>query len=104
VVTTLVIAATAIAALIQIRQLKLATQLEGFLALHQEYASPEMYAVREYVIEDERLARRILCHEALRRGERLKLTHGSGGFPHDQGRATSWVARPVAILNLGMKP
>lgn len=44
-----VIAATAIAAIIQIRQLKLATQLEGFLALHAEYAAPEMYACRAYV-------------------------------------------------------
>ena len=52
VVTTVVIAATAIVALIQIRQLKLATQLEGFLALHREYASPEMYAVREYVANE----------------------------------------------------
>lgn len=49
VVTTVVIAATAIAAVVQIRQLKLATQLEGFLALHREYASPQMYAAREYV-------------------------------------------------------
>lgn len=52
VLTTLVIAATAITALVQIRQLKLATQLEGFLALHREYASPEMYAVREYVANE----------------------------------------------------
>ncbi len=52
VVTTVVITATAIAALIQIRQLKLATQLEGFLALHREYASPEMYAAREYVANE----------------------------------------------------
>lgn len=52
VATTVVIAATAIAALIQIRQLKLATQLEGFLALHREYGSPEMYASRQYVAEE----------------------------------------------------
>ena len=49
IVTTIVFAATAIAAIVQIRQLKLATQLEGFLALHREYASPEMYAARQYV-------------------------------------------------------
>lgn len=49
VATTVVIAATAIAAIIQIRQLKLATQLEGFLALHREYGSPQMYAARQYV-------------------------------------------------------
>src|SRR5215469_7154234 len=49
VVTTIVIAATAVAAIVQIRQLKLATQLEGFLALHREYSSPEMYLAREYV-------------------------------------------------------
>ena len=52
VITTVVIAATAIAAIVQIRQLKLATQLEGFLALHREYASPEMYAAREYVANE----------------------------------------------------
>lgn len=52
VVSTVVIAATAIAAIIQIRQLRLATQLEGFLALHSEYASPEMYAAREYVANE----------------------------------------------------
>ena len=52
VVTTLVIAATAIAAVIQIRQLKLATQLEGFLALHREFQSPEMYLAREYVAQE----------------------------------------------------
>jgi len=52
VVSTVVIAATALAAVIQIRQLKLATQLEGFLALHQEYASREMYAAREYVANE----------------------------------------------------
>ncbi len=52
VVTTVVIAATAIAAVVQIRQLKLATQLEGFLALHREYASPQMYAAREYVANE----------------------------------------------------
>lgn len=52
VVTTLVIAATAIAAVVQIRQLKLATQLEGFLALHQEYASDEMHSSRAYVANE----------------------------------------------------
>ena len=52
VVTTVVIAGTAIAALVQIRQLKLATQLEGFLALHREYAAAEMYAAREYVANE----------------------------------------------------
>jgi len=76
VVTTLVIAATAIAAIIQIRQLKLATQLEGFLALHQEYASPEMYAVREYVKNE--LPRRLqdpkYCDE-LEKGGAFTATH-----------------------------
>ncbi len=52
VVTTIVIAATAIAAIVQIRQLRLATQLEGFLALHREYASPQMYAAREYIANE----------------------------------------------------
>ena len=57
-ITTLVIAATAIAAVVQIRQLKLATQLEGFLALHREYGSPEMYIAREYVANE--LPKRLL--------------------------------------------
>ena len=76
VVTTLVIAATAIAAIIQIRQLKLATQLEGFLALHREYGSPEMYAVREYVKNE--LPKRLgdaSYREELEKGGAFTATH-----------------------------
>ena len=76
VVTTVVIAATAIAAIVQIRQLKLATQLEGFLALHHEYSSPEMYAARQYVANE--LPKRLLdtaYREELVNGRAFAATH-----------------------------
>src|SRR5579863_9260135 len=49
VVTTVLIAATAVAAMSQLRQLRLASQLEGVLALHREFNSSEMNHVRVYV-------------------------------------------------------
>jgi len=76
VVTTLVIAATAIAAIVQIRQLKLATQLEGFLALHKEYGSPEMYAAREYVATElPKRLREEKYREELENGAAFSATH-----------------------------
>lgn len=52
VLTTIIIAATAIAAVSQIRQLRLSTQLEGLLALHREFNAPDMGQVRAYVKDD----------------------------------------------------
>jgi hypothetical protein len=52
IVTTIIIGATAIAAVSQIRQLRLSTQLEGLLALHREFNSPEMSHVRAYVKDE----------------------------------------------------
>jgi len=75
-ITTLVIAATAIAAVVQIRQLKLATQLEGYLALHREFGSTEMYAIREYVANE--LPKRLLdgkYREELESGAAFSGTH-----------------------------
>jgi hypothetical protein len=75
-ITTLVIAATAIAAVIQIRQLKLATQLEGYLALHREFGSPEMYAIRQYVANE--LPKRLLdqkYRDELESGTAFAATH-----------------------------
>ena len=51
-VTTVIIGATAIAAVSQIRQLRLSTQLEGLLALHREFNSPEMGQIRAFVRDE----------------------------------------------------
>jgi|SRR5580700_3007334 hypothetical protein len=50
--TTLIIGATAIAAVHQIRQLRLSTQLEGLLALHEEFHSEKIVAAREFVAKE----------------------------------------------------
>lgn len=106
VITTLVIAATAIAALVQIRQLKLATQLEGFLALHQEYASPEMYAVREYVANE--LPKRLQdlrYREDLEKGTAFTATHPElvlGNFWEKVGTLVSTgMLEPNLYLEMG---
>ena len=106
VVTTAVITATAIAALIQIRQLKLATQLEGFLALHREYASPEMYAAREYVANElpERL-RDEKYREELEKGAAFIATHPElmlGNFWEKVGALVSTgLLEPNLYLEMG---
>src|SRR5579864_842378 len=100
VVTTVVITATAIAALIQIRQLKLATQLEGFLALHSEYASPEMYAAREYVANElpERL-RDAKYRDELEKGAAFIATHPELVL----GRLLGEGRRPSKLRSIGTK-
>ncbi len=106
VVTTVVITATAIAALIQIRQLKLATQLEGFLALHREYASPEMYAAREYVANElpERL-RDAKYRDELEKGAAFIATHPElvlGNFWEKVGGlVSSGLLEPNLYLEMG---
>ncbi len=105
VVTTVVITATAIAALIQIRQLKLATQLEGFLALHREYASPEMYAAREYVANElpERL-RDAKYRDELEKGAAFIATHPElvlGNFWEKVGVLKSGLLEPSLYLEMG---
>ena len=106
VVTTLVIAATAIAAIVQIRQLKLATQLEGFLALHREYASPEMYAVREYVANE--LPKRLRdekYRDELEKGGAFTATHPElilGNFWEKVGTLVSTgLLEPSLYLEMG---
>jgi hypothetical protein len=76
VATTVIIGVTAIAAVRQIRQLRLNTQLEGLLELHREFNSMEMGKVRAFVRDElPALLRDPRYCESLRTGDTNTLTH-----------------------------